>query len=172
MKVRSIPAQITTVEDKIAGNLNLTQILLLMIPVFWLMIVYTLFTPTMHFALYKIPLFLIVGVTSLILSIRIKEKIILNWLTILLRYNTRAKYYLFDKNDSYMRAMDLITFEGSKKKQPAKSTSKKTERTDNTAIALGDLVKLERLLIDPKYSFSIKSQKKGSLYVAFEQNQK
>jgi hypothetical protein len=33
MRTRVIPAQITTVEDRIAGNLNLTQILLLMIPV-------------------------------------------------------------------------------------------------------------------------------------------
>ena len=55
MKVRSIPAQITTVEDKIAGNLNLTQILLLMIPVFWLMIVYTIFPPYMEFSVYKFP---------------------------------------------------------------------------------------------------------------------
>jgi len=172
MKVRSIPAQITTVEDKIAGNLNLTQILLLMVPIFWLMIVYTMVPPYMHFAWYKLPLFLIVGVTSLVLSIRIKEKIILNWLTILLRYNTRAKYYVFDKNDSYMRTMDLITFEKSKRKQPAKSTAKVSEKTANTVIALGDLVRLEGLLVNPKYSFSIKSQKKGALHVAFEQNKK
>ena len=40
MRTTVIPAQITTVEDKIAGSLNLTQILILMIPVFWATIVY------------------------------------------------------------------------------------------------------------------------------------
>lgn len=172
MKIRSIPAQITTVEDKIAGNLNLTQILLLMTPVFWLMIVYTLFIPTMRFAWYKLPLFLIVGVTSLILSLRVKDKIILNWLVILLRYNIRPRYYLFNKNNPYMRTMDIITVERNKRKLPAKSTTKEKVKTTSASITLGDLVRLEGLLADPGYSFSIKSQKKGALNVAIEQNQK
>lgn len=109
MKARSIPAQITTVEDKIAGNLNFTQIALLMIPVFWGMTVYVLFAPSMHFAWYKLPLVIAVGITSLILSLRIKEKLILNWLLILLRYNLRPKYHIFNKNDMFLRSIDNIS---------------------------------------------------------------
>lgn len=172
MKVRSIPAQITTVEDKIAGNLNLTQILLLTIPLFWLMIVYTLFTPVMHFAWYKLPVFLIVGAVSLILALRIKGKIVLHWFVVLLRYNTRPKYYLFNKNDAYLRTMDIISFDKSKRKKIAKSSAGVKQQSSNTPASLNGLVRLEGLLANPKYSFSIKSQKKGTLYVAFEQKQR
>ncbi len=172
MKVRSIPAQITTVEDKIAGNLNLTQILLLMIPVFWLMIVYTLFSPSMNFVWYKLPVFLLVGVPSLILALRIKEKIVLHWLVILLRFNTRPRYYLFNKNDGFLRTMDIISLDKIKSKTTVKSPGKEKPQTSNVPVSLSDLVRLEGLLTNPKYSLSIKSQKKGALYVAFEQKQK
>ncbi len=169
MKTRIIPAQITTVEDKIVGNLSLTQIILLMIPVFWFMIVYTLFFPFMHFAWYKMPLFLIFGLSSLILSIRIKEKIILSWLTVLLRYTTRPKYYVFNKNDSYLRDMHIISF--TKEKKKIESLIKEKKAVTNKVLAFADFVRLENLLSDPKISFSIKSHKKGGLHVAFEQKQ-
>jgi len=35
MRTRVIPAQITTVEDKIVGNLNLMQMAILMVPIFF-----------------------------------------------------------------------------------------------------------------------------------------
>lgn len=38
--------------------------------------------------------------------------------------------------------------------------------------AIKDLVRLEGLITNPKYSFSLKSGKKGALNVAFEQIQK
>lgn len=170
MKVRSIPAQITTVEDKIAGNLNFTQIFLLMLPVFWLMIVYTLFAPYMQFAWYKLPIILVIGVTCVILSIRIKNKLILNWLVILLQYNLRARYYIFNKNDSYLRTMDIISLDKTKRRTHAKSFNREEKRALSAPVSFGDLARLEGLLANPKYSFSIKTQKKGALYVAFEQN--
>ncbi len=170
MKVRSIPAQITTVEDKIAGNLNLTQILLLMIPVFWLMVVYTIFPPYMEFSVYKFPLILIVGVTVLSLALRIKGKIILNWLTILLRYNTRPKYYLFNKNESHLRTMDVVSMDSTKRKSRAKALVKEHKVVSDISVSFADLVRFEGIIANPRNSFSIKSQKKGSLYVAFEQN--
>src|SRR3989344_8530921 len=99
MRSQPIPAQITTVEDKIAGNLNLTQIILLMVPVFFTTAAYAVFPPQMHLAVYKFPLVLIVLFVSLILSMRIKGKVVLNWLVILIQYNVRPRYYLFNKND-------------------------------------------------------------------------
>lgn len=172
MKTQVIPAQITTVEDKIAGNLNLTQIFLLMIPVFWMMIVYTLIYPQMHFAWYKLPILLIVSVICLILSLRIKGKVVLNWLVILIRYNSRPTYYLYDKNDSYLRTIDLPVFKTEKRRIFSKSPAKQEKKVTKTTIALGDLVRLEGLIANPKFSFSIKSGRKGGLNVAVEQNQK
>jgi len=82
MRTTVIPAQITTVEDKIAGNLNITQILILMVPVFWTTIVYTLFSPVMRLAWYKIPLVIVVLFLCLILSLRIKGKVLVEWLLV------------------------------------------------------------------------------------------
>lgn len=171
MKIRSIPAQITTVEDKIVGNLNLTQMMLLMVPVFWGMIVYTMFLPVMEFAWYKAFLFSFVGIISLILALRIKDKIVLQWIVILLRYNLRPKYYVFNKNDSYMRSMDVLSIEKSKRKTKT-IHAKQLQKIKHTQSSLGDLIRLENILTNPKYSFSIKSQKKGAFYVAIEQKRK
>src|SRR5258706_11439844 len=107
MRTTIIPAQITTIEDKIAGSLNFTQILLLMTPVLWGALVYTLFALVMKLAPYKIGLVLFVTMISLILAMRVKEKIVAEWLGILVSYRLRPKYYLFTKNDITERIVDL-----------------------------------------------------------------
>jgi hypothetical protein len=107
MKTTIIPAQITTVEDKIAGNLSLTQIIILMLPVFWAGIVYILLVPRMAFAWYKVIMIIPVLLISFILSLRIEDKLVINWLILLLRYNARPKYYVFNKNDTFLRTVDL-----------------------------------------------------------------
>ncbi len=170
MRTTVIPAQITTVEDRIAGNLNLTQMILLIIPVLWTMVVYILLFPTMRFAMYKMPLIILVTIFCLILSIRIKGKVILNWLVILLRYNLRPKYYLFNKNEPYLRDLNLVVFEKKHRKIFTKSPAKQESKAKKPAISLGDLARLENLIANPKYGFSIKLGKKGGLNVALEQN--
>lgn len=172
MRTTVIPAQITTVEDKIAGSLNLTQIFILMIPIFWSAVVYILFIPFMKLTWYKLPLVLIVLFICLILSMRIKGKIVLSWLMVILRYNLRAKYYLFNKNDPYLRTMDLPVFEKKPLKLFRKSPAKKEVKRQNPNFAITDLIQLEKLITDPKYTLSFKSNKKGGLYVHFQQIQK
>lgn len=174
MRTTVIPAQITTVEDKIAANLNLTQILILMVPVFWTVLIYALLPQKMHLTLYKFPLVLIVLFICLALSLRIKGKVVLNWLLLLLRYNLRPRYYLFNKNDVYLREIDLPVFEKKPfklfnfKKTPAKQ---KTE-TAIPGFAISDLVRVENLLRNDKFTLSIRAHKKGGMYVGFEQIQK
>lgn len=171
MKTRVIPAQITTVEDKIAGNLNLTQIVLLMVPIFWLLIVYTLFVPQMQVTLYKLPIVVLVMVTCSILALRIKGKVILNWLIIILKFNIRPRYYLFNKNDDYERVMNLPSLEKIKRKVQTKSDTRKEKENIPARISFGDIAMLEHVIANPKISFSIRTRKKGGLYVAFEQKQ-
>lgn len=170
MKTRVIPAQITSVEDKIAGNLNLTQIVLLMIPIFWLLIVYTLFIPQMQFTLVKFPLVLVVMLLCFSLAIRVKGKVILNWLIILLKFNNRPKYYLFNKNDDYERNMNLPILD-KKRKSKTKVTSQVKQKEHTSQISFSDLARLDNVVNNPKISFSIRSTKKGGLHVAFEQKQ-
>ncbi len=171
MRSQVIPAQITTVEDKIAGNLNLTQIMLLLFPVFWTTIVFTIFSPRLHFSIYKLPLVLLVLFICLALSLRIKGKVVLNWATTILRYNLRAKYYVFNKNEPYLRTLDLPVFE-KKQKVITKKVKASEELKVKTASSIGDLIRLDNLLANPKFSFSFKETRKGGLDVAFKQEQK
>src|SRR5579872_264749 len=123
MRTTVIPAQITTVEDKIAGNLSMTQIVILLVPIFFGTLVFAIFPPTMHLALYKLPPVILVLLVCLTLSLRIKGKVVASWLSVLLSYNTIAKYYVFNKNDSYFR--DVPEFEKIQKKESVKAVVKK-----------------------------------------------
>ena len=172
MRTTVIPAQITTVEDKIAGNLNLTQILILMVPVFWTTIVYTLLAPTMHLAWYKFPLILAVLFICLILSLRIKGKVLLEWLLVLFRFYLRPKLYLFDKNDSYLRTLDLPVFEKRPEKLFNREVIKKEIKSTKLKFSLDDFIKLDNLLGNPKYTISYKTGRRGGINVAFEKIQK
>jgi hypothetical protein len=98
MKMTVVPAQVTTVEDRITGNLGFSQILLLIVPVFTAAGIFTLLPPFMGGALYKYVLMGVVALLFGLLSIRIKGKILASWLVTILRYNLRPKYYLFNKN--------------------------------------------------------------------------
>ncbi len=99
MRTTIVPAQMTTVEDKIAGDLSFLQILLLLSALIVATVIYALFPARLHLTLYKIPL--IIGSTLFLglLALRIKEKIILQWILLLTTYNLRPKYFVFDKND-------------------------------------------------------------------------
>lgn len=164
MKNTIIPAQITTVEDKIAGNLNLTQIMLLMLPVFSGIVFYAMIFPQMKISITKIILESIIFIVSSVLAIRIKGKLIVNWLIVILKFNLRPKYYLFDKNDSYLREIYLPVFKTQKvvKTSKAKVTKKIIQITDEVEThKLNNLIKNQ--------SISYKLNKGGAINVAFEQ---
>lgn len=105
MRTTIIPAQITTVQDTIAGNLNLTQIVLLVLSLFVNTFIYSLLPDRMAFTLYKIPLMMIVFIIFVGLSLRIKQRIVLDWLVIFARYAVRPHLYLFNKNTESFRSI-------------------------------------------------------------------
>ena len=144
MRTTIIPAQITTVEDKIAGSLNMTQILILMFPVLWTALIYILFAPAMKLVPYKLGLIGVVIMACLILVIRIKDKIVAEWLGVVLRYQFRPKYWLYNKNDTANRIIDIPDIPDiaiSKRK-----TTKKASSDQKTEINISDLVRLEQLI--------------------------
>ncbi len=167
MRTTIIPAQITTVEDTIAGNLNLTQILILMVPIFWTAIVYTLLPVSMNLNWYKITLILVVLIACLVLSLRIKGKIVLHWLVILFTYNLRPKYYLLNKNDTYLRNLYLPAF---KEKTIAHKKALKYDTKDIQPIFdVSKLLVFDHFLRNGNYSISYKSGRKGGINVAFRE---
>lgn len=144
MRTTIIPAQITTVEDKIAGSLNMTQILILMFPVLWTTLIYILFAPAMKLVPYKLGLIGVVIMVCLILVIRIKDKIVAEWLGVVLRYQFRPKYWLYNKNDTTNRIIDIPDIPDiaiSKRK-----ITKKASSDQKTEINISDLVRLEQLI--------------------------
>lgn len=98
MKATVVPAQVTTIEDRIMGNLGFSQLALFVVPVFVGAGLFIILPPVMHGSPYKYLVAILIGVICDVLAIRIKGKIILLWLVTILRYNLRPKYYLFKKN--------------------------------------------------------------------------
>ena len=118
MRTTIIPAQITTVEDKIAGNLNLTQILILMVPVFITAVIFALIPPTIKLVGYKLILILFLAIICLILALRVKGRVLFNWLLILSQFKLRPKIFVFNKNDNYLREMEIEVFKKKTKARP------------------------------------------------------
>lgn len=170
MRTTVIPAQITTVEDKIAGNLNLTQIFILMVPIFWTTFLFAFLPPTMKLVIYKLPLIIGVFVACLILSIRIKGRVVLSWLLILFKFNIRPAFYVFNKNDTYLRTIELPLVENKKLSKVTKHSNVVTKEINE--LAEMESVKFLHAIGDQNTSLSFKLGKQGGLHVAFEQIKK
>ena len=163
MKMTVVPAQVTTVEDRIIGNLGFSQILLLVIPIFICAGIFALIPPFMGGAIYK---YVIMGVAALIfciLAIRIKGKIVALWLVTLLRYNTRPKYYIFNKNtttlrENYQTAKELDESETTVKAKPTKKVTLNQLDIPATARVLATIE-------NPAARVRFETSKKGNLHV-------
>ncbi len=106
MKTTTVPAQITTVEDRLAGNLSLTQLLLLVSPVFISCLIYVVLPPFIKISLFKVSISVLIFLLFSVMSIRIKGKIIILWLFLVMKYRNRPRYYLYDKNDAIFRKIN------------------------------------------------------------------
>lgn len=158
MRTTIIPAQITTVEDKIAGSLNMTQILILMAPIFWTAIIYILLVPSMKLTSLKLLLIIISTATSGILALRIKDKIVAEWLGVLFKYRARPKYYLFNKNDLTNRTLDIPDLPV--EQVVVKKSVKKIIKSQNRDLDILDQVKLEHLISSGKVALHYDLSKK------------
>lgn len=170
MRTTIVPAQITTVEDKIAGNLTLTQIFLLLTPIFFGSIIYLIFPPQLHFAIYKLPIIAFVFLVCCTLAIRIKGKVIIQWLVILLRYNNRPRYFVANKNDTYQRDILFEIPQETETLQQAKVKQEAERILISPKISLADRVKLEHVL--PLANMRILFGKKGGMHLVLTQVKK
>lgn len=168
MRSTIVPAQITTVEDRIAGNLGLSQLLLLTGPVFGGSALFVLLPPFFNYAVYKVVLITGFAVLCGLLSIRIKGRILLIWLVALLRYNLRPKYYVFDKRHPHLRdtAPRLKP-----KKTPEETKPKQAARPELPPLSPAELVKIEGIISSPEANFRLEVNKKGELSVRFTEVQ-
>ncbi len=162
MKTTVVPAQITTVEDKIAGSLNLSQLLLLAAPVFGGCALYIIFPPMLRFAPYKVVLMTILVFAFGLLAIRVKGKILLLWLIVITRYNLRPRFYVVNKNDMHLRNTDTDVALEAVEDEPK---TKPSPIAQMPQLSTADLVRLERIMANPQVNLTFKPAKKGGLSV-------
>jgi hypothetical protein len=158
MRTTVIPAQITTVEDKIAGSLSMTQILILITPVLWATLLYVVLIPQMKLSAYKLTLILITSVICIVLALRIKGKVVLEWISILLKYQIRPKYYLFNKNSLCQRQIDIpknITSENVTQKN-----KQLLQTIEPAKLSINDLIKLDTLINSGKLVINLNFKNK------------
>ncbi len=162
MKMTVVPAQVTTVEDRIIGTLGFSQILLLIVPVFASAGIFTLLPPFMGSAIYKYVVMGVVAMIFCILAIRIKGKIVAFWLVTILRYNLRPKYYLFNKNVTTLRENYPIR---KKQQQPEKTSLKSTKKIARHQLDIPATAKVLATLENPAARVRFETGKEGNLHV-------
>lgn len=164
MKITVVPAQITTVEDKVAGILSLSQLVLIITPVFLSGLIYAAAPPSFGFAIYKLAIMGLLFLAISSLAIRVKGQLLIIWLIILFKYNSRPLYYVFDKNDSYLRDNDNLPIKKVVKKKAVLSVSRSVAGSE-PPIAFSDKARLEAIIANPSAKLAFKISRKGGLDV-------
>ena len=168
MRSAIVPAQITTVEDKVMGNLSLAQLLLLASPIFIGSLIYFVFPPSLSGALYKTILTGLTTVIFWVLGVRLKGRILLGWAITIGRYNLRPRYNVNDKNDLYLREAES--------RPEASLATEEAQSDDEEAyepapiLSLAEAVFLERIIASPKANLHFKTDRRGELRVHINEN--
>lgn len=162
MKTTVVPAQITSVEDRIAGNLSFKQLILMIAPVFVSTAMFILLPPFTKYRLYKVIISGLFGLLCLTLALRIKGRLVIEWIGMLSRYNLRPRFYVFNKNNTSSRTLPPKT--------KHIKTEKKTEELKapvlpRLAFSTGDIMSFENALGSPSADMHFIRSKKGGLRV-------
>lgn len=161
MRTANVPAQVTTVEDQVAGNLSMSQLALILAPFFVGGGIYALLQPDFEGATYKVVITVVVAVVCAIAAIRFRGKILLLWAIVLLNYNLRPRHYVYNKNDTYLRD----TSKPEQRHEPAKAEVEQERELPASTLTVPDLVKLQDIVNDPKAKLQFLTDKKGGLRV-------
>jgi len=161
MKTAIVPAQITTVEDRVAGNLSFSQLILLIAPLFTGGVIYALVPPFTEVTVFKTVAVVTLTLACFTLALRIKGRLVLDWIVLISKYNSRPRVYVFNKNHRYLRAQPKPATVKVKQETPTGEPSTVVVKD----IAVKDLIYLEELLADPRADFHLRKSKKGALNV-------
>lgn len=162
MKVTVVPAQVTTVEDRIVGSLGFSQLVLIVSPVFIAAALFALLPPFMGSAVYKFVIMGILAFLCCLLAIRIKGKILAAWLIVILRYNLRPKYYLFNKNVTTLREDYPVR---QKKKEPVEVPNTNKKQAIRPRLGIPETAKILATIENPAANVRFETGKKGNLHV-------
>ena len=164
MKTAVVPAQVTTIEDKVAGGLGLTQLILLVIPVFMSGVVYGVLSPAFSLSAAKIILIVLLFILLGSLAIKIKGVLLVHWLLILGRYMARPGLYIYNKNSSALRNNNPST--SKKRSEPMILPQLRHRQLLTPALPPHEQFAIETLMNHPTSKLHFKTDKKGNLHVA------
>jgi hypothetical protein len=159
MKSVVVPAQITTVEDKIVGSLSFSQIILLVFSLIVGTAFYGLIAPKLHLSTFKAILMILQFMFFGGLALRYQGRILADWLILYLRFKSRPRVYTFTKNDLPSRMQPEAIKELVEK--PVRHVVQKTKKIKNKKTAPTPLIENAGSII------SIKPSKKGGLDVEY-----
>ena len=160
MKTAIVPAQVTTVEDRLAGNLTISQLLLMVAGLGLATMIYLVVTPKFHISVIKGILMGLVAITAGGLSIRILGKIVADWLVILTHFAQRPRQYVFTKNDRKLPALEFQS------KTPVQSLPVKAPKLVTEVLTAKDQTKLDGLLENPALAVRFVVAEKGGINVS------
>jgi hypothetical protein len=163
MRISIVPAQITTVEDKIAGNISVQQAMLLGVPVLFGFIIALVFPPSGQFVAYKIAIVTGLFVICGSLAIRIKDRIVAQWLKLFVIYSARPLHYVYDKNSTYLRSTEAEEAAVSDEVIDMQPINKPMVTSSN--ISPKEFVRLEQFATDTRAGMKFEVGKKGELNV-------
>lgn len=166
MKSTVVPAQVTTVEDKIAGNLTFNQMLLMTTPVFVSGVIFAFLPPFMSLSGYKLLIAASFAMLCLTLAIRIKGRIVLSWITVLSKYNLRPRLYTFNKNDSHLRNTYTEADEAVEHRPTELKAQKKLNKLK---LPMKKVVWAEQVVSNPEAKLEFKTTRKGDLRVYIQE---
>jgi hypothetical protein len=162
MKTTVVPAQITTVEDRIAGNFTFGQIFLMIVALILATVLYVVIPPRMHLGSFKLVLIILQFVVFGGLAIRINGKIVAEWLAVYSKYSKRPRRYIFTKNDETGREENP----DAKRQAVAAEEPKKKPRIAVQALPLTEETRISELMANPSLTLSFELAKKGGIDVS------
>lgn len=168
MRTTVVPAQVTTVEDRIAGSLTLPQITLMVVSLIIGAVIYAGIPPKMHLGAIKLSLIIIQFVIFGVLALRISGKIVADWLIIYSRYSIRPRRYIFTKNDLMHRE---IIAERENIKTQTEQKNIPEQKSTTKPLTLLEQRNLKKIFDNDDLTISFKPSKKGGMDVTLNQKE-
>jgi hypothetical protein len=162
MRTSIVPAQMTTIEDKIAGNISVQQAMLLGAPLLFGFIIALVFPPSGQFVVYKIAIVLGLFTICGSIAVRIKDRIVAQWLKLFVIYSARPLHYIYDKNSTYLRDTEPIEVAS---EEVVESQRVKKPIITPSNISPKEFVRLEQFATDIRAGMKFEVGKKGELNV-------
>jgi hypothetical protein len=157
-----VPAQILTVEDKIAGSLSMRQLILIGTGVIGSGGIYLVMEPSNKASLLKALLLLAFNAATLGSAVRYKGSLLMDWAFVGLVYTFRPRHWIYDKQSTYLRDTE-------QQKSQEDNVAVEVEKTNIAPLPTVDLstkIEIERLLRDPAKQVRYVNTK-GGLKIVF-----